>query len=150
MQRIKSFSIIEILVVLSLMALVMGITAAHFFDFRPATALKINARKISEILTQARTLAITHKLEHSVYFDSVNNKCELKQGNIVLRVYPLENGVIFDEIKIKDEPLITFKHTGGAKNGGSIYLKNSQDKYNTITIINVTGRVKIFNYDRRL
>ena len=38
-----------------------------------------------------------------------------------------------------------FKPTGGTTASGSIYIKDNEDNYKRIKVINVTGRVKVTN-----
>jgi prepilin-type N-terminal cleavage/methylation domain-containing protein len=161
MKNSQGFTLIEMIVVLGIISAVLGITTVYFFNYKSGAALKISANNIVAALNQARSLAITRRVEHGVAFDSVNSayfvfaKPDSATRQLVTSPLKTSSGVVIESTNLPIDPqaLINlpaeiFNITGSAESNASIYLVNSQGKYYTLTIINTTGRVRIYNYKR--
>ena len=70
MKKSKSFSAIEIMVVLAIVSIVLGLTAVYFFNFKSGAVLRLAAHEVAGTLNQARSLAITHQETYDVVFDA--------------------------------------------------------------------------------
>ena len=150
MNRSKSFSLIELLVVLTIISLVIGLTTAYIFNFRKGSVLSLSAQEIVATLNQARSLSITKQDEYKVVFDINNNKYVLRDPLDSYDVEPersLKEGIIIESISSSFvSGNVIFSSTGGLSGAsGSVVIKNNQDKRKTITIINSTGRIKVSN-----
>jgi len=146
MNRSKSFSLIELLVVLTIVSLVIGLTTAYIFNFRKGSVLSLSAQEIAATFNQARSLSITKQAEYKVVFDNINNEYVVQDptNSNIDSGHNIGSGIIIDLINFTANT-VTFKPTGSA-NGGRIILKDNRGKYYTIKVLNVTGRIKILNY----
>ncbi|MFH1458932.1 MAG: type II secretion system protein [Candidatus Omnitrophota bacterium] len=146
----KAFTIIELIVVLGIICLILGLTTAHFFNFKTASALKIEALNILSVLNQARSLAITNQENYKVVFDLINNKFVIKDNldvNVEIEKN-LNNGISIDRTTFSMDTVI-FNAQGGLSGArGKIFIKNSANKFYTINIENTTGRIKIYNFEQ--
>ncbi len=159
MKKLKAFSLIEIMIVLGIITMILGLTTTYFFNFRSGAALKISANNIMAALNQARSLAITQQIEHEVVLDiseskySVYAKLDTTTRQQVTAWAKVSDGVIITSTTLPidtdlpdSNPAEVFNPTGSAESNASIYLQNSAGEEYTITIVNATGRVKIYNY----
>lgn len=146
MKNIKAFTLIEVIIVLGIISLIFGLTMAYLSNFRAGSTLKLSAEEIMATLNQARSLAITSKNTHKVVFDKMNNNYVVQDslGANVDKVHKTGEGIIIDFINF-DNNTVTFNSSGGA-NSGRIILKDNKNKYYTIKGLNVTGRIKLLNY----
>jgi len=154
-KRTKSphgFTTMEIIIVLAIIAAILGLTTVYLFNFKSASGLKLAADEIAGVLNQARSLAITSQGKHKVVFDEGGNSYTLTDasGNTISS-HNLKNGIIFYHPSKPNGPVTfnadtaVFNSSGGAI-AGSVYLRSSQGKYYTVTVVSATGRVRIFNY----
>ncbi|MBU1045197.1 MAG: GspH/FimT family protein [Candidatus Omnitrophica bacterium] len=160
MKKLKAFSLIEIIVVLGIITMILGMTTVYFFNYKAGAALKISANNIMAALNQARSWAITRQIEHGVVFDLANSeyrvfaKPDLATRQFVNKEMKTSSGVVIEsttlpnDALISNNPVAVFNITGSAEANASIFLKNSQGEYYTLTIVNATGRVRIFNYQK--
>ncbi|MBU1087385.1 MAG: prepilin-type N-terminal cleavage/methylation domain-containing protein [Candidatus Omnitrophica bacterium] len=161
MKKIKAVSLIEMMVVLGIITMLMGLTTVYFFNYKAGAALKISANNIMAALNQARSLAITHQIEHGVAFDPANSeyfifaKPDQLTRQLITTSMKTASGVIIESTTLPvdshvliSRPAEIFNITGSAEDNASIFLKNSQGKYYTLTIVNATGRIKIYNYQK--
>lgn len=161
MKKSQAFSLIELMVVMSIITMLLGLTTIYFFKYKAGASLKISANNIMAALNQARSLAITKRVEHGVAFDVSNSdyfvfaKPDSATRQIVTAPLTTSSGVIIhstnlpiDSHTLINYPAQIFNITGSAESNASIFLKNSQEKYYTLTIINTTGRVRIYNYQK--
>jgi len=160
MKKKSAFSLIEMMIVLGIITMMIGLTTAYFFNFRSGAALKISANNIMAALNLARSLAITQQVEHGVAFDINDSayrvfiKPDTGNPQFVTKQMKTLSGVVIESTNLPIDSNSTFSArvevfnpTGNAENNGSIYLKNSEGKYYTITIVNATGRIRIYNYN---
>jgi Tfp pilus assembly protein FimT len=150
----------ELVVVLAIMSMLLGLSTAYFFSFKSGAALKIAAQDIVAALSQARSLAITTRDYHGVAFDDTQSeyfifkKPDDATREIVSIHFKTKNGIIIESTTFDpdshgaiNKPTALFNPTGSGK-GGSIFLKNAKGRYNTITVVSATGRVRVFNYKK--
>ncbi len=155
MKKIKSFTTIEMIIVLGIISIIMGLTTAYFFSFKSGSALKLSAKEIAAALGQARSLAITTQKNHEVAFNVTTSEYCINEldedNNFVQKVgidHKIRNGIIIDRTTFSNDAAI-FGITGNLRGAaGSVYIKNSNDKFSTIRTDNTTGRIKIYNYEK--
>lgn len=154
----SSFTLVEVLVVLAIMSITLGISAGYFVNFRSGNALRLGSQIVVAALHQARTMAITLQSPHGVALDSAQSRVFVfrkPDGATRIKVnenYQLPKGVLIDNSNFRFDThvdvnarAVLFSATGTATNG-SIWLRNSHGKFNTITVIAPTGRARIFNH----
>jgi prepilin-type N-terminal cleavage/methylation domain-containing protein len=147
--REQAFSMIEILVVLGIISLVLGLSTTYFFSFKSSSAVNIAAQEIVATLNQARSLAITRRNDYKVFFNVSANTYVVKDSSDsdIDMLHHLGNGISFTKTTFGSDTVV-FKPTGSLRNlNGSIYIKNSGGKFNTIRIANTTGRIKVYTYE---
>jgi len=72
-----AFTLMELLVVISIMVLLLGISAAAIAPFMSGRQLDAGARVVQSMIYQARTYAATQRCAATLYFDSVNRSMTL-------------------------------------------------------------------------
>jgi len=154
----SSFTLVELLVVLAIMSIILSISAGYFIGFKSGNALRLGSQVVVAALHQARTMAITQQSPHGVALDSSQSRVFVfrkPDGATRIKVsedYQLPKGVFIDDSNFRldthvevNARAVLFSSTGTATNG-SIWLRNSHGKFNTITVIAPTGRARIFNH----
>ncbi len=148
----KAYTLLELIVVMGIAVLVIGMSVPSFVKFNNTARLRSAAREITSALRSARRYAITQCTEYITTIYMIGN------SNI-------ENAVSFyetmDSVKVKylagtiyacdilGGP--DFSSTGkvftfsphGTVGGGTVYVVDADDRYIGVTVLGVTGRVKI-------
>lgn len=138
----------EMLVVLGIISLILGLTAAYIFSYRAGSALSLCASKIAATLNQARQLSITNQSEYKVVFDLTSNEFMVKDilNNVVDTVHKTGNSIIIESTTFANDT-VTFTATGGISGAsGSIFIKDNKEKFFTVKVLNATGRIKVLNF----
>jgi Tfp pilus assembly protein FimT len=151
-------------VVLAIIGIVFGMSFPFFAKFTKGSKLKNAATTISTVLRTARSYAITKRKNYWVIINdqatsSLYYAVKIYQSvdGTIGRWYKLPQGVIIDQTNFDSQsvpfpndssgtaskPVVEFKPTGGATKSGSVYIKDSENNYKRIKVINVTGRVKV-------
>ncbi|MFH2138078.1 MAG: hypothetical protein ABII88_06170 [Candidatus Omnitrophota bacterium] len=141
----KAFTIAELIVVLSIMIIILGMTGAYIFNYRSGSALNLCAKEIASALGQARDLSITTQEQHSVIVDIAAETYQIRDSaNGLVDSFKAEDGIDIVSVTGYASDTITFNTTGSVGDGsGNIQLRNNQGKICTINIYNVTGQIKI-------
>ncbi len=160
----RAFTLIELIVVLAIVGMVFGMSFPFFAKFTKGSRLKNASNSISTVLRTARSYAIskrkscwvivndqaTSSLYYAVKIYNVDGTLKswykLPQGiEIDSTTFSTTKDVPFphDSDSQTSKPVVEFKPTGGATANGSIYIKDSENNYKRIIVINVTGRVKV-------
>ena len=160
------FTLIEIIVVLAIAGIVLGISFPFFARFAKGSKLRNAATNISTVLRTARSYAITKRKNYLVIIndEATSNlyyavKIYQNEEGTIDRWHKLPQGIVIDQTNSNfdvqsvpfpydsdsetDKPVVEFKPTGGATENGSIYIKDTEDNYKRIKIINTTGRVRV-------
>ena len=147
-----AFTLIEMMVVLVIIALVVGMSLPYFGQFTGNSQLRSATQKISSLLYTARSLAITHRKQYAVVFDTSKGEMtvqELPSSEIIEKRYYLPATVSFenpggsDPVTFKDDQAV-FTPTGGLSGDTStIDLKDKKGNSAQITVHQSTGRVKV-------
>ncbi len=147
----RGFSILELVLILSILGLFLVISVPNFTDWLHTYRLKTAAYTLANHLRQARLSAVYEGVSYQLQIKDKN------QGNFyqivqdpggVNRILDSIGQIVLDaeykEIFIVSTPSsgkITFTPKGGASTG-TIILQNSKGEQRKI-IVNNTGRVKI-------
>ncbi len=123
----RGFTLIEIIIVLSLMLLVVGLSAVYYANSLPKFRLNATTREISAEMRKARALARIQNEKQAVLFDLDQKKFgitgakkhEIPEGISIRIIHPV-NGEI-----TKGSASIIFHPTGGSE-GYSIILSNER------------------------
>ncbi len=144
----------EMLVVLAVIALLLGVSIPFFSGFTKGAKLKTAAQDVSAVLNTARSLAITHRENYTITFDtsSYPHYYYISDGNEQLygKKYSLPSAIRFYRPSEPDSPTTfnsdqtTFSSTGGLTgSAGSVWLADKKGNFRRISVANTTGRVTI-------
>ena len=150
----RSFTLIEMLVVLAVIVLILGVSVPFFASFSKGAKLKTVASDVSEILNSARSLAITNRKNYSVVFDFIDYPHSYyiidEKDQLFGKRYYLPSSIRFHRPNNPDSPTTfssakaTFSSTGGLiGNSGSVWIADTKGGFRCVTVSNTTGRVKI-------
>lgn len=144
MKNANAFSLIEILVVLTVVCIIIGITIPAFITIRPDLQLNASARDFVTDLRYAQQLAIMEQIEYCAKFFLSEKKYQILQCG---------QSIVVSEKSFPDEitevVIIGFSNNetrfnpyGAAKESGSIILKNTKNNTKTIEV-GPAGFIKI-------
>jgi prepilin-type N-terminal cleavage/methylation domain-containing protein len=161
----KGFSLMELIIVLTIFALSASLVASSFSNLAGTIELKAAAKKVSGILRYYRSEAINKGLVYQVLFDSESKavkvqsvstaepaadkeESEKKEGDTLKTLYGLPKAVQMKEIDFTspqypcDLPAIEFYPNGGS-NGGSVLFSSPERGGYRIKVNFLTGIVEI-------
>jgi len=161
----KGFSLMELVIVLTILALSISLVTSSFSSLSKTIELKAAAKKVSGILRYYRSEAINKGSVYQVLFDSDSRAVKVqsvslaepaegtegdqkKGGEGVQTLYGLPEGVQMKELDFPspeypcDLPAIEFYPNGGS-NGGSVLFNSPERKGYRIKVDFLTGEVKI-------
>jgi prepilin-type N-terminal cleavage/methylation domain-containing protein len=161
----KGFSLIELMIVLTILALSVALVTSSMSNFSKTIELKAAAKKVSGILRYYRSEAINRGLVYQVLFDSdaravkvqsvsltepvAENEANEKKGEEGAKaLYGLPEGIRMKEVDFAspqyscDLPAVEFYPNGGS-NGGSVLFDSQERKGYRIKVHFLTGEVKI-------
>ena len=148
MKARQGFTLIEILVVLGIIAIVFTISVPFFSRFASGARLKGGAREISSVLQAARSYATTRHRAYYVNFDLEKGEFWISYNDpkagerIVEKIFSLPQAVDITQTDFTDDR-VEFKPTGGAVEGGSIWVADKRGNIRRIVVSKVTGSVRI-------
>jgi prepilin-type N-terminal cleavage/methylation domain-containing protein len=140
----SAFSLVEMLVVLTIMAMIMGISLPFASGFGKGLKIKTTSRAIVGMIRVARSSAVTLRKNYSVVFDVKKSQywVEDDAGRVYEKKYPLPSSVKF-EVKGNEnaDPVtfegdrITFNASGLTDGpGGSVVITDKQGGSRTISV----------------
>jgi len=161
----KGFSLIELVIVLTILALSISLVTSSFSNLSKTIELKAAAKKVSGILRYYRSEAINKGSVYQVLFDSDSRAVKVQsisltepaeeteadqknRGEGVKTLYGLPDGIQMKEIDFPspeypcDLPAVEFYPNGGS-NGGSVLFNSPERKGYRIKVDFLTGEVKI-------
>lgn len=140
--RKKGYTLLEVLLVLSIITLILGISfpkTSYFVKIREEQVLE-NFRKD---LLFARNRAIIESRNYKVYFNSIDNSYGIRPENDpkAVKLTYFTAGIKIDERSpVKS---FTFRFNGTTKNSGSLYLRNQANQRIKVKLRPVTGVINI-------
>ncbi len=158
----KGFSLIELLIVLSILTLSISLAVSSLAGILKTVELKSTAKKVSGILRYCRSEAVNKGQIYQIVFDSDLREVRVqkiessegkeeneKKGEMTFKkIFPLPKGIRMKEVNIaspqysSDYPTIEFYPNGGS-NGGSFLLNSEERGGYRIKIHFLTGMVVI-------
>lgn len=142
----SGFSLIEILVVISVIGIISLIGLPVYKSITPNIALNSSIRDMTSDLRYAQQLAVTEQKTYSVTFNILNNSYYVFQADSgdIIRSRNINSQVKIDSITGLSSSTASFTVTGASIESGEIALTNMNNKTNTIEI-KPSGYVKIRN-----
>jgi prepilin-type N-terminal cleavage/methylation domain-containing protein len=160
--RERGFTLLEVIVVLTLLALSTLLVIPSLSGFSKTMELKGAAKKLSAILRYGRSEAVNKGEVYRILFDSELNEVKIQSmkmaeekkekdergGKGPQKIYFLPKGVHIKDVKApppqfpSDLPVIEFYPNGGS-NGGSIFIDSPDRKGYRINIHFLTGMVEM-------
>lgn len=137
------FTLLELLVVISLMTLVIGITAANFQRGTPTAELKSESRKLVSLLRQTRSRAMSESRILGFIADGEGRGYRLTpKGNVSVLPDGMDLSVNGENphTGIKPEEILFFPD--GSSSGGQLHILSSVGE-RTIEVNWLTGEVSL-------
>ncbi len=132
----KSFTLVEILVVIGILGILVSISIPIMRNFQPGLQLRNSTQEIISDLRYAQQLTITQQREYCVRFFPAEKKYQIIQcgSSEFLSEISLPDGIrsITTSGFTNDE--IEFNPYGAVKESGSVVLENTNNKTKTIEI----------------
>ena len=161
----KGFSLMELIIVLTILALSVALVTSSMSNLSRTIELKAAAKKVSGILRYYRSEAINKGSVYQVLFDSESRAVKVqsvslaepadekeadqkKAGEGAKTLYGLPVGVQMKELDFPspeypcDLPAVEFYPNGGS-NGGSVLINSPERKGYRIKVDFFTGMVEI-------
>jgi len=161
----KGFSLMELIIVLTILVLSVSLVGSSFSNLSRTIELKAAAKKVSGILRYYRSEAVNKGLVYQVLFDSElravkvqsisitesvadKGEDEKKEEDAPKTIYGLPKGVQMKDLDFTspqypcDLPAIEFYPNGGS-NGGSILFSSSERGGYRISVHFLTGMVEV-------
>jgi general secretion pathway protein H len=158
----RGFTLLELVIVLTLVSLSVSLVAPAFSRFSKAIELKVAVKKVSGILRYYRSEAVQRGKVYQVLFNpdlrevrvqavesAGDQEGKEKEGETGRqKKYPLPEGVQMKEVEVAspqypaDLPVIEFYPSGGS-NGGSLLLEQPDYKRYRIIVHFITGMVQV-------
>lgn len=141
----KGFSLVEILVVLSICSVFAGTTASFMHQYQPTLKLKGEVKKLMSELRYAQQLTLTEQIVHCLRFSPIENKYRLIRNPGSHETVPAEiilaELIRFQEVTFLNNE-ICFNFAGGSSETGEITLSNGE---RTTTIkVRPSGYVRMY------
>lgn len=143
----KGFTIIEVLLVLSMLFILISIFSLRINGLILYFKLKIELNELYSQFLKARQLSIINQDVYGLSFNNSENSYTLfseKKGKIDTK--KMNSGVTYFDINFRRGNIMTFKPTGTAESGHIIIGNRTGKKYKII-IYGLTGRVRYSDYE---
>ena len=138
MHKNSGYTFIELMTVISIIAIVAGIVLPNVLGWLPKYRLNSGAEEIQSTLQLARLGAIKQNTSATVTFDTANHTYLASISGQTIKNGKMPTGIIIDSVT---SPLsqVQFDSRGLANaSTGSILVKNNQGGTKTITV-NIVG-----------
>lgn len=136
--RKKGFSLTEVVIVLSLLALTIGIASSSFLNSSPKYRLKKAVWEINSRLNYARYKAIYNGVKVRIKFDQLSYTIEEYDEN--QKEWKREKQCFLKGVTLQANNSPVFHPRGTVSNLASIYISNSWGKYRIS--LSISGRIK--------
>ena len=140
----RGFTLVEMLVVMTIMVLVYAMTAPMISAGVSGAELKAAARQVAAGLRKARSEAVTHKNEVSLTVDVEERQFDLSGDNRVYRLpEKIEISLFTAQSELKDAKTGAIRfYPDGSSTGGRVTLSRDERKF-LVDVDWMTGQVKI-------
>ena len=133
----KGYSLMEILVVASIIVLLAGISIPYLRKYQPNLKLNATARGLTSDMRLAQQLTVTEQVVHIVSFDLGNDTYDiLKLGATTTTIKSVEfdSVVSWQQITGLTDNQVVFNFYGGVSEAGQLILVNTNNQTATINI----------------
>jgi len=140
------YTIIELVVIVFVLSIVFTIAVPSVRNLIDSYYLETFDRIIVSDLRYAQRQSMMNWRETRLYFSSFSDKIYIKQGTKIIKSDPYPAFVKLDYTSFTSNE-IKFSCSGNPSIGGSIHISCGKKKH-TITVLPVTGRVKIYEFEK--
>jgi type II secretory pathway pseudopilin PulG len=132
----KGFTLIEILVISSIIVAFSLISIPLFVNYQKTTKLKNEARLMATNIRFAQQLAITEQNRHEISFNELQNSYMVVNANTqeIIKTINLNPEVEIISIENLTNNKAVFIPSGGVIEAGEITLSNSKGKLTTVNV----------------
>jgi len=134
------FTLVEMMVTVSIIAIMVGVAIPSVLAWMPAANLKDAAFDIKSAMIRARSLAVNQGIEHRVFVDPGNQTYKVDRGNMssgstawttVVGPYTLPTGIRFQSVTDAMEDSGTGHYIRFETDGG---IQTSVDSLNVVMV----------------
>jgi prepilin-type N-terminal cleavage/methylation domain-containing protein len=140
----KGFTLIEILIVITIIAIIAGISVPAFRSFQPDFQLSGAVRDLVSDLRYAQQLTVTEQINYCLKFFLAEKKYQIIQCGqnqpLLEKLFP--EGIKALTVNGLTDNKVEFNPYGAVKEDGTIILENTRDKTKTIEV-RPSGFVKV-------
>ncbi|MBK5251159.1 MAG: hypothetical protein JJE29_00715 [Peptostreptococcaceae bacterium] len=142
----KGYTMVELVLIVFVLSIIFAIAAPNVRQSMNIYRLNAFDRTIISDLRFAQQQASINWRESRLYFSNTSRKIYVKQGTKIIKsdIYP--DSVRLDYTNFTSNE-IEFNEFGNPSKGGSIHISCGSQKH-TITILPVTGRAKLYEYEK--
>lgn len=133
------FTLLELLIVLSLISVLTGLSIPHFFKWQTSLNVQVAAQEIASRVRLAKISALEEGVITRIMFDPALNRLIYKKANQSSEIIPLTPPVELYSTNFPQNTLY-FYSTGVPSCGGTIVIK-ARGQFYQLTVTPVTGRV---------
>jgi Tfp pilus assembly protein FimT len=142
----KGYTLIELSLIVFVLSIIMAIAAPNIRSAMNSYRLSAFDRIIISDIRFAQQEASINWRESRLYFNNASRKIYVKQGTKIIKSDTYPNLVKLDYTNFSSDE-IRFNEFGNPSRGGSIHVACGNQRH-TITILPVTGRVKLYEYEK--
>jgi len=146
-RRLKGFSIIEIIVVISLMVIFFSVgfvDIGHYKEEVGAVNISYSEKSIVNLINYGKEYCREKEASGYIVFDLVKNKIWFYCGLKRLSTYAFPEGVNLINTNIASN-MMNIDNTGFSSSSGTITLKDNKGLIHQLTISVGTGNVEVKN-----
>jgi len=133
----KGMTLIEILIAISLIAILSSVSFKAFQGLRPSLKLSSATRDLITDIRYVQELAVTEQVLHGICFFTLEDKYQLIRYGTdeeILQEKILPSGISFQEINGFSGNCVKFNPYGAVKKSGNIILINQKSETKTIEV----------------
>jgi len=142
----KGFTILELVAIMLILSIIAAIAVPNVLSSVNSYRLSCFERIIMTDIRYAQQQSSVNWRQNRVYFSNTNRKIYVKQGTHIIKSDSYPAYVKINRTNFPNNQ-IEFNEFGNPSRGGSIHISCGNIKH-TITVLPVTGRVKLYEYEK--